>query len=126
MVFGLGVVNCIFDDFFMNFIVVIVNIYIVEDVFVFVYNIYVFLVYNIFFVGFWIWYVEVVYKIDDNLSDFFGEFVFLDFSVVVGDKLYKVLGMVFYSSLSYVKSGLGIFVEGKCMENFDFWVCLQE
>ncbi|WP_425422908.1 DUF6029 family protein [Phaeodactylibacter xiamenensis] len=123
---GLGVVNRTLDDPSMNSIVATVNTYTAEDAFVPVYNTYAFSAYNTLSAGPWTWYVEAAYKTDDNLSDPFGEFVLSDSSVVVGDKLYKAPGTVFYSSLSYAKSGLGISVEGKRTENFDFRVRPQE
>lgn len=123
---GLGVVNRTLDDASMNSLVATINTYTKEDAFVPVYNTYAFSAYNTLSAGPWTWYAEAAYKTADNLSDPFGEFAATDSTVVVGDKLYKGIGTVFYSNLSYAGNGYGISVEGKRTENFDFRVRPQE
>lgn len=123
---GLGVVNRTLDDASMNSLVATINTYTKEDAFVPVYNTYAFSAYNTLSAGPWTWYAEAAYKTADNLSDPFGEFPATDSTVVVGDKLYKGIGTVFYSNISYAGNGYGISVEGKRTENFDFRVRPQE
>ena len=116
---GFGVANRTLDDASMNSLVSTVNTYPQEDAFVPKYNTYAFSLYNTLTAGPFAWYVEGAYKTDDNLNDPFGEIV-RDSTVIVGDKLFLGSGTVLYSSLSYAKSGLGITLEGKRTENFDF------
>lgn len=123
---GFGVVNRTLDDASMNSLVATLNTYSKEDAFVPKYNTYAFSLYNTFTMGPWAWYVEGAYKTEDNLSDPFGTFVSADSTVTVGDKFYKAPGSVLYSSLSYANKGLGISLEGKRTENFDFRVRPQE
>ena len=123
---GLGVVNRTLDDGAMNSLVATINTYGKEDAFVPKYNNYAFSLYNTLSAGPFTWYVEGAYKTEDNLNDPFGEFVQADSSVVVGDKFFLSDGSVVYSSLSYAAKGLGIVVEGKRTENFDFRTRPQE
>lgn len=112
------------DDVSMNSLVVIFNFYFDEDIFVFKYNVYVFMFYNIFLVGIFFWYVEGVYKIEDNMNDFFGVIV-CNGQEVVGDKFILEFGLVLYISLSVVLFKWGIILEVKCIENFSWCICLQ-
>jgi len=123
---GFGVVNRTLDDASMNSLVATLNTYTKEDAFTPTYNTYAFSFYNTLTAGPWSWYVETAYKTQDNLSDPFGEFETSDTTVTVGDKFYKAPGSVLYSSLSYAGKGLGITVEAKRTENFDFRVRPQE
>ncbi len=118
---GFGVVNRTLDDASMNSLVSTINTYPAEDIFVPKYNTYAFSLYNTLTAGPFSWYVEGAYKTDDNLNDPFGEIV-RDSTVIVGDKFFLGTGSVLYSSLSYAGSGLGITLEGKRTENFDFRV----
>lgn len=119
---GFGVVNRTLDDASMSSLVATLNTYSKEDAFIPKYNTYAFSLYNTFTMGPWAWYMEGAYKTADNLSDPFGEFVSADSTVTVGDKFFKAPGSVLYSSLSYANKGLGITLEGKRTENFDFRV----
>ncbi len=123
---GFGVVNRTLDDASMNSLVATLNTYTKEDAFTPNYNTYAFSAYNTLTAGPWAWYVEGAYKTADNLSDPFGEFISSDSTITVGDKYYKGAGSVIYSSLSYANKGLGITLEGKRTENFDFRVRPQE
>ena len=123
---GFGVVNRTLDDASMNSLVATINTYSKEDAFVPKYNTYAFSLYNTLTAGNFAWYIEGAYKTKDNLNDPFGEFNLGDTATLVGDKLYLAAGSVFYSSLSYANKGLGITLEGKRTENFDFRTRPQE
>lgn len=123
---GFGVVNRTLDDGSMNSLVATINTYGKEGAFVPKYNNYAFSLYNTLTAGPFSWYVEGAYKTKDNLNNPFGEFIQDDSTVVVGDKFYLADGSVVYTSLSYADKGLGITVEGKRTENFDFRVRPQE
>jgi hypothetical protein len=122
---GLGIVNRTLDDGSMNSLVATINTYSKEDAFIPKYNNYAFSLYNTLSAGPFTWYVEGAYKTDDNLNDPFGEFMVGD-SIVPGEKFYIAEGSVLYSSLSYANKGLGVVLEGKRTENFDFRVRPQE
>lgn len=123
---GFGVVNRTLDDGSMNSLVATINTYGTEGAFVPKYNNYAFSLYNTLTAGPFSWYVEGAYKTKDNLNDPFGEFIQDDSTVIVGDKFYLADGSVVYTSLSYADKGLGITIEGKRTENFDFRVRPQE
>lgn len=123
---GFGVVNRTLDDASMNSLVATINTYSKEDAFVPKYNAYAFSLYNTLTSGNFAWYIEGAYKTKDNLNDPFGEFNLGDTATLVGDKLYLAEGSVLYSSLSYANKGLGITLEGKRTENFDFRTRPQE
>lgn len=123
---GFGAVNRTLDDGAMNSLVATINTYTKDDAFVPKYNTYAFSLYNTLTAGSFAWYVEGAYKTEDNLNDPFGEFNLGDTATIVGDKLYLAEGSVLYSSLSYANKGLGITLEGKRTENFDFRTRPQE
>jgi hypothetical protein len=123
---GFGIVNRTLDDGAMNSLVATINTYNKEDAFVPKYNTYAFSLYNTLSAGPFTWYVEGAYKTDDNLNNPFGEIEQPDSSVVIGDRFYKSSGSVVYTSVSYAKSGLGISLEAKRTEDFDFRVRPQE
>ncbi|MCB0569473.1 MAG: hypothetical protein KDC66_06915 [Phaeodactylibacter sp.] len=123
---GFGVVNRTLDDASMNSLVATINTYSKDDAFVPKYNTYAFSLYNTLTAGNFTWYVEGAYKTEDNLNDPFGTFNLGDTATFVGDKLFLADGSVLYSSLSYASKGLGITVEGKRTENFDFRTRPQE
>ena len=123
---GAGVLNRTLDDGAMNSLVATINTYGQDGAFVPKYNTYAFSVYNTLSAGPFTWYVEGAYKTDDNLNDPFGEFVQEDSSIVVGDRFFLSDGSVVYTSLSYANKGLGITLEGKRTENFDFRTRPQE
>ncbi|MCB0598641.1 MAG: hypothetical protein H6557_12765 [Lewinellaceae bacterium] len=123
---GFGVVNRTLDDASMNSLVATINTYTKEDAFVPKYNAYAFSAFNTLTAGDFTWYVEGAYKSKDNLNDPFGEFNVGDTTTLVGDKLFLASGSVVYSSVSYANKGLGITLEGKRTENFDFRTRPQE
>ncbi|HMQ49891.1 MAG TPA: DUF6029 family protein [Saprospiraceae bacterium] len=123
---GLGIVNRTLDDGAMNSVVATINTYTKEDAFVPKYNTYAFSAYNTLTAGPITWYIEGAYKTEDVLNDPFGVFQVNDSTTIVGDKLFSKPGSVVYTSFSYAKSGLGLTLEGKRTENFDFRVRPQE
>ncbi len=122
---GFGVVNRTLDDASMNSLVATINTY-KTDAFVPKYNTYAFSVFNTLTAGNFSWYVEGAYKSKDNLNDPFGELYVNDSTTIIGDKLFLASGSVIYSSLSYANKGLGVTLEGKRTENFDFRTRPQE
>lgn len=123
---GFGVSSRTLDDASMNSLVATLNTYREDDIFVPKYNTYAFSLYNTLTAGNFAWFVEGAYKTDDNLNDPFGEFNLGDTSTLVGDKLFLAPGSVVYTSLSYAHKGLGVTLEGKRTENFDFRTRPQE
>ncbi|WP_235297654.1 DUF6029 family protein [Portibacter marinus] len=67
------------------------------------------------------WYVELAYKLPEVFFDPFNETTKITGSTSQG-KYVKEAGHVIYSTLSYAKQGLGITLEGKRTQNFDFRV----
>lgn len=119
---GFGIVNRTLDDAAMNSMVATINTYSKEDAFVPKYNAYAFSVFNTLTAGNFTWYAEGAYKSKDNLNLLAGVGPF----IVAGDRLFLSSGSVLYSSLSYAHKGLGVTLEGKRTENFDFRTRPQE
>ncbi|MCO6475929.1 MAG: hypothetical protein J5I94_04870 [Phaeodactylibacter sp.] len=117
---GFGAVNRTLDDASMNSIVATINTYTKEDAFVPKYNTYAFSAFNTLTAGDFTWYVEGAYKTKDNLSVPQGGVV------SAAGPLFLAAGSVVYSSLSYANKGLGVTLEGKRTENFDFRTRPQE
>lgn len=110
---GFGVVGRTLDDNSMSSLVAAINTYTKDEAFVPTWNSYAFSLYNTMQVGRFTWYVEGAYKTADALKNETGRF-------------YKSDGTVIYSSLSYAQRGLGITLEGKRTENFEFRTRPQE
>lgn len=110
---GFGVVNRTFDDNTMNAIVDNISNRNNAEARLFVpdYNTYAFSLYNTLSVGKWTWYAEGAYKTDDVLTR-------PDANLQA--ELYQSDGVVLYSSLGFAARGLGITVEGKRTENFEY------
>ncbi|MFQ5448034.1 MAG: DUF6029 family protein [Saprospiraceae bacterium] len=122
---GFGVISRALDDASMNSMVATLNTYRKEDIFIPKYNTYAFSFYNTLTTGPISWYAEGAYKTKDNFTDPFQERTTISGDTVTG-RFVQGTGTVFYSSLSYAKNGLGITVEGKRTENFDFRTRPQE
>ena len=132
---GFGAVGRTLDDNSMNSLVATLNGYEkkdIQDMFQDTvvgggfkgprYSTYAFSLYNTLSYGPFTWYVEGAYKTKDVMfSPLLEREVVLGEQVdtIVGRYIYKT-GTVFYTSLSYAKSGLGITIEGKHTKNFDF------
>ncbi|MCF8244876.1 MAG: DUF6029 family protein [Saprospiraceae bacterium] len=122
---GFGVVARTLDDGSMNNLVATLNTYAKTDIFTPKYNTYALSFYNTLSSGPFSWYMEGAYKSADSFVDPFQERVTVSGDTVVG-RYVNGEGSVFYSSLSFAKSGLGLTVEGKRTENFDFRTNPQE
>jgi hypothetical protein len=116
---GFGMVARGLDDGTMNSLVATLNTYRKEDVFSPKYNAYAMTFYNTITAGVFNWYMEGAYKTKDAMFDPFEERITVSNDTVVGRYVQKA-GSVIYTSLSFAKSGLGITLEGKRTENFDF------
>lgn len=116
---GFGAVSRTLDDNSMNNLVATLNTYRKEDIFIPKYSTYAFSAYNTMTAGPFSWYIEGAYKTKDVITDPLLERETVSGDTVVGSFVQKT-GTVLYSSLSYAKKGLGITLEGKRAENFDF------
>ncbi|MBT8232618.1 MAG: hypothetical protein HKO66_09575 [Saprospiraceae bacterium] len=79
------------------------------------YNTYAFTFFNTTTLGNFNWYLETAFKTEEA---FFNPFKSQQNGIL--GKFVKESGTVFYTSLSFAKSGLGVTLEGKRTENFDF------
>lgn len=122
---GLGVVARTLDDGSMNNLVATLNTYQKVDIFTPRFNTYSYTVYNTLSKGPFNWYLEAAYKSKDAIHDPFLKRVTSTGDTVVG-RLMQKTGSLFYTSLSYANKGLGITLEGKRTENFDFRTQPQE
>lgn len=122
---GFGVVSRTLDDGSMNNLVATLNTYRKEDIFIPKYNTYAFTFYNTLTSGPFSWYVETAYKTKDAQLDPLEERVTVSGDTVLG-RYIQGKGTVFYTSLSYSAKGLGLTLEGKRTENFDFRTRPQE
>ncbi len=122
---GFGVVSRALDDASMNSMVATLNTYRKEDIFIPKYNTYAFSVFNTLTAGPISWYAEGAYKTSDSFTDPFQERSTISGDTVTG-RFVQGTGTVLYSSMSYAKHGLGITLEGKRTENFDFRTRPQE
>lgn len=124
---GFAVVGRTLDDGSMNNLVANLNSYRKEDVQDIKpkYNTYAFTAYNTLNVGPVSWYLEGAYKTKDIFLDPFEERITVSDDTVTGRYVQRT-GSVIYSSLSYAKNGLGITLEGKRTEDFDFRTRPQE
>ncbi|MCB9285271.1 MAG: hypothetical protein H6563_14460 [Lewinellaceae bacterium] len=122
---GAGIVRRTLDDATMNNLVATINTYLADDAFVPTYTAYAMSLYNTLTWGPFTWYAEGAYKTRDNMSNPLVDRVTITGDTIVG-KLVQSPGSVFYSSLSFAKSGLGITLEGKRTKNFSFRTRPQE
>jgi len=118
---GIGFVNRTLDDVTMNRVIGIVKDYIGDERFKPTYNVYLGSFYNTMSYKNFSWYAEAAFKSADTYRDpnairtdnlgrkSFGRYL-------------RKEGTMFYTSLSYAKNKLGITVEGKRTENFNFRV----
>ena len=124
---GFAVVGRNLDDASMNNLVANLNTYRKEDVSDMKpkYNTYAFSAYNTLSAGPISWYLEGAYKTKDIFLDPFEQRITVNADTVTGRYVQRS-GTVIYSSLSYANKGLGITLEGKRTENFDFRTRPQE
>lgn len=116
---GIGIVNKTLDDDTMDRVIDIVSTYSDGDKIIPVYNTYAFSFFNTLVAGPISWYFEAAYKTGESFYN--PNAVLTDINGVESfGKLVKEDGTVIYTSLSYAKSGLGITLETKRTENFDY------
>ena len=117
---GFGVVSRTNSEETVNSLVNILRNYIDDDrIDKFSYNNYLFSLYNSMNVGAFSWYVEGAYKSPDVFFDPNKEQTFLTGGTAPG-RFVKETGNVVYTSLSYASRKIGITLEVKRTENFNF------
>lgn len=118
---GFGVVARTLDDATMDRLVNTIRFYTPKDREGLdpVFNTYAFSVYNMLTLGPFSWYVEGAYKTPEIIFDPYESRSDGVGGEILGS-LVKRSGTVFYSSLSFSKSGWGITLEGKRTEDFSF------
>lgn len=112
---GIAVVNRTLDDTTMDQMLNEIAGYATEDQVLPKYNTYAFTFFNTTSYGNFNWYIETAFKSGEA---FFNPFESQQNGIL--GKFVKETGSVFYTSLSFAKSGLGVTLEGKRTENFDF------
>ncbi|MEO0044775.1 MAG: hypothetical protein RL329_4224 [Bacteroidota bacterium] len=116
---GFGIVNRTLDDETVQKVVSTIGTYTLPDSIGAKYNTYLFSLYNKLTVGNFTWYIEGAYKTNEVFFDPFAEKINRNGSISLG-KLVNRAGHVFYTTLGYTQSGLGITLEAKRTENFTF------
>lgn len=116
---GIGFVNRTLSDESMNLIIDDVGTYLPDEQIIPVHNVYLGTFYNTLSYKTFTWYVEAAYKSAEAFYDTNASRTESTGTVVNG-RFRKEAGSVLYSSLSYAKGKLGITVEGKRTENFNF------
>ena len=116
---GFGVVNRTLDDASMDLIIDNVKTYQQDERIKPVYNVYLGTFYNTLSYKNFTWYLEAAYKSPEAFFDA-AELLTEPTGKQTFGKFKKEAGSVFYTSMSYAKGKLGITVEGKRTENFNF------
>jgi len=116
---GIGIVNRTLSDQSMNLIIDDVKTYLPDEQIIPVYNVYLGSFYNTLTYKTFTWYLEAAYKSPEAFYDTNADRTEANGTVVNG-KFVKEAGSVLYSSVSYAKGKLGITIEGKRTENFNF------
>ena len=116
---GFGIVNRTLEDETMDLIIDNVKSYIPEEQIKPVYNVYLFSLYNTMSYKSLTWYVEGAYKTEEAFFDSAEPRTELT-GVQTFGKFRKEAGSILYSSLSFAKGKLGVTIEGKRTENFNF------
>lgn len=118
---GVGLVNRTNTDATVNSLVNVIKNYEQEDKddAVPVYNTYLSTIYNTLTYKSIAWYIEGAYKSPEAFFDPEAVRLRPDSNPTLG-RYVKESGTVLYSSISYTKGGLGVTLEGKRTENFDF------
>jgi hypothetical protein len=116
---GAGVVHRTLDDETANQLVTALSTYSKADSVGLRYNTYAATFYNTLSLGNLSWYVETAFKTAETMFDPFSEKRNRDGSLSVG-KFINRSGSVLYSNIGYAAEGLGITLEGKRTEGFNF------
>ncbi len=118
---GFGILSKTLSDRTMKGIVSAISTFTPEDSIGAVYNTHAFSVYNTLSAGNFSWYVEGAYKTNEVMYDP----LVVKHNWVGANSLGRLVnrtGTVFYSTLTYAQRGLGITLEGKRTENFNYRV----
>lgn len=118
---GFGFVNRTFSESSMEKVVSILTAYTEVDRFKPTYNTYSASVYNTLSLGKISWYVEAAYKSDDIFFNSVALRTQADGLQTFG-KYVRESGSTVYTSVSYAGGGLGLTIEGKRTQNFNFRV----
>lgn len=116
---GIGLVNRTLGDESMNIVLQNLRTYLPQDQFTPTYNVYLASVYNTMTYKNLSWYVEAAYKSPDAFYDPRAKKLEVDGSNSFG-KYRRASGSVLYTSVSAALGKLGITVEAKRTENFNF------
>jgi len=116
---GVGFVNRTLSDASMNLVIDNVKTYLPQEQILPVYNVYLASFYNTLSYKTFTWYLEAAYKTPEAFFDAMEPRTEPS-GVVTFGKFRKEAGSTLYSSLSFVAGKLGITVEGKRTENFNF------
>ena len=116
---GFGIVNRTLSKSSIDKLVNIVKFYIPEEIDKPKYNTFMYSVYNTMNYKKFAWYVEAAYKSADLFFDPLATKKEADGSESLG-KYHSKTGNILYTSLSYATKGLGITLEAKRTENFNF------
>ncbi len=122
---GIGMVSRTIDDASVNLLTAELATYEEADRFVPHYNTYAVSLYNTLTAGPVVWYVEGAWKSADVMFDPFAPRITSNGDTLVG-KYYSADGAVIYSSFSYAQGKLGLTIEGKYTEHFEFRTRPQE
>ena len=123
---GMGIVGRTLDDATMNALVSTLNTYREVDQFIPKYNTYAYTLHNTLYVGNLSWYAEVALKSKDAMSDPFLIREDLQGNLISGNTFVQKRGSVLYTSLNYAQKGLGISLELKRTDHFNFRIRPQE
>jgi len=116
---GIGFVNRTLEDETMDLIIDNIVSYLPQEQIIPVYNVYLASFYNTLSYKSLTWYVEAAYKSPEAFFDS-AEPRTENTGVTTFGRFRKEAGSIFYSSLSFAKGKLGVTVEGKRTENFNF------
>jgi len=116
---GFGFVNRTLSDESMDKIIDNVKTYLPEEQIKPVYNTYLASFYNTLTYKTFTWYLEAAYKTPEAFFNSMEERTEITGATTFG-RFLKEPGTVFYTSLSYAKNKLGVTLEGKRTENFNF------
>lgn len=116
---GVGLVHKNLGDNAVNNLVNVISTYHPNDSIGVLYNSYAMTIYNTVNFGNFAWYVEAAYKTRENFFDPFAERTLFSGQKTQGKFVFEP-GNIVYSSLSYAGGGLGISLEVKRTENFNF------
>jgi len=123
---GFGISSRTLDDGTMNTLVSTLNTYNEQNQFIPRYNTYAYSFYNTLYANRITWFLELAYKSKDAMNDPFGKRLDAQGNTVVGNTFIQDNGLVAYTTLAYATKGLGISIELKHTEGFNYRTRPQE